>query len=361
MRKFSTFVFVALLGVLVTPGTALPQTTDLPFQLQPSSGPAGTSFTANGAQCTGGEGTPTVDVKVYALDGTTVIDQADDVATTEGTWSTGAVLAVPAESPTGAYPVKATCSNPAVTYADQAFDVTPAAPVRTAAPAVVRGTTWFLRSTLSTGAADQPTFNYGDSGDQALMCDWDGDGVATPGVQRGFTFYLRNSNSTGVADVVIPFGNVGDVAVCGDWNGTADASNAETIGVVRGNQWFLRTTNDPANPATIDPFVYGDVGDQPKVGDWDGNGSATPGIRRGNMWFLRNSNTTGNTTIPAFAFGDPTDVPLVGDWNEDNQETPGVFRNGTWFFRNTLNSGTGQGSINYGSPGDRARIWFTED
>jgi hypothetical protein len=282
-----------------------------------------------------------------------------------GIWTTQAdPLVVPAGTAPGQYDITADCvgePDPQVVYDDQPFEVTaapPPTPVRSALPAVVRGNTWFLRGTLSTGAADVPAFIYGDPGDQPIMCDWNGDGTSTAGVQRGNVFYLRNSNNSGVADVVIPYGNVGDIAVCGDWNGTSDASDAETIGVVRGNTWFLRTTNDPANPATVDPFVYGDPGDQPKVGDWDGNGSATPGIRRGNMWFLRNSNTSGNTTIPAFAFGDPTDIPLVGDWDNSNTETPGVFRGGRWFFRNTLNSGTDQGFIDYGSPGDRPRVWF---
>jgi hypothetical protein len=357
MRKFSTFVFVAFAAALAFPTTGAAQSQPVAFQLNPSEGPAGTDFAAQGALCSGGEGTPTVVVKVYDLDGTTVLDEASASAAQGGAWTTGAVLEVPADKPVGAYPVKAACSNPEVVYTDQAFNVTPPAPVRTALPAVVRGNQWFMRNTLSSGTADA-TFSYGDPGDEPIICDWDGNGVATVAVRRGFTFYLRNTNSAGVADVVIPFGNVGDIATCGDWDDDGD----EEIGVVRGNQWFLRNNSTPGDPSTHPAFFYGDPGDQPKVGDWDGNGSATPGVRRGNVWYLKNNLQSGAATLPPITFGDPTDVPLVGDWNNDNTETVGVFRNGQWFFKNTLNSGVADvPPVSYGSPGDRPRVWFSED
>jgi hypothetical protein len=47
------------------------------------------------------------------------------------------------------------------------------------------------------------SFIFGDPGDQAVIGDWDGTGTQTPGIVRNRRFYLRNSNSSGVADQVI--------------------------------------------------------------------------------------------------------------------------------------------------------------
>src|SRR4051812_23962658 len=58
-------------------------------------------------------------------------------------------------------------------------------------------TSWFyLRNSNSTGNVDA-SFVYGDPGDVAVVGDWDGDGGATVGIYRPSTswFYLRNSNS----------------------------------------------------------------------------------------------------------------------------------------------------------------------
>ena len=73
---------------------------------------------------------------------------------------------------------------------------------RTETPGVVRGNTWFLRNSNTSGAADA-TFSYGDPTDFAVTGDWDGNGTATPGVVRGGAWYLRNSNSSGVADAAV--------------------------------------------------------------------------------------------------------------------------------------------------------------
>ena len=50
--------------------------------------------------------------------------------------------------------------------------------------------------------------------------------------------------------------------------------------------------------------------------------SAAP--RQGNgVWYLRNSVTTGVADV-VVAYGNPGDVPVVGDWNGDGVDTPGV-------------------------------------
>ena len=49
------------------------------------------------------------------------------------------------------------------------------------------------------------------------------------------------------------YGQPGDIPVVGDWNG----SGRTFIGVVRGNRWLLRNSASPATPATTSPSVEG--------------------------------------------------------------------------------------------------------
>jgi hypothetical protein len=63
------------------------------------------------------------------------------------------------------------------------------------------------------------------------MGDWNCDGVQTPGLYRqsdGFV-YLRNSNTQGVADITFFFGNPGDVPIAGDFNG----NGCDTVSIYR--------------------------------------------------------------------------------------------------------------------------------
>src|SRR3954451_5268232 len=75
------------------------------------------------------------------------------------------------------------------------------------------------------------------------------DGRDTPGVLRGATWFLTNSFS-GASDHTFVYGNPGDIAISGDWNG----DGIDTPGLLRGSTWYL---SDGYN-ATIDySFVYG--------------------------------------------------------------------------------------------------------
>jgi hypothetical protein len=59
----------------------------------------------------------------------------------------------------------------------------------------------FFRNSLSAGDADK-SFFYGDTGDQILVGDWDGDGDDTVGVYRPSErrLYLNFENASGPAD-----------------------------------------------------------------------------------------------------------------------------------------------------------------
>ena len=146
-----------------------------------------------------------------------------------------------------------------------------------AKPAVQRAVdgTIYMRSTQTSGVATS-AFGYGNLGDLAMMCDWDGDGVPTIGVQRQADghFYLRNSNTTGFADIEFIYGNPGDIPVCGDWDG----DGIDTAGVVRSGTWYLK--NDHLGGFADVTFVYGNPDDHAIAGDWNGDGIDTPGVQR---------------------------------------------------------------------------------
>jgi peptidoglycan/xylan/chitin deacetylase (PgdA/CDA1 family) len=178
--------------------------------------------------------------------------------------------------------------------------------------------------------------------DRPVAGDWDGNGTVTPGVVRGSTWYLRNSNSTGPADVVFSYGGPADRPIAGDWDG----NGTWTPGVVRGSTWYLRNSNSTGGH-TVPSFSYGGSADRVLTGDWDGNGSFTPGVVRGTRWYLRNANSTGPGTI-AFDYGGPTDRVLTGDWDGTGSFTPGVVRGTRWYLRNANSTGPGTIALTFG-------------
>jgi hypothetical protein len=252
-------------------------------------------------------------------------------------------------------------------------------------PGMVRdGHHWLLRDSLTSGPATT-SFSYGRSGDQKLMCDWNGDGDQTPGVVReGYdgppVWLLRNERSSGVAEHEFVYGRQGDTPVCGDWNG----DGTQTPGVVREDangrySWFLRNENS-AGPAHVS-FVYGRDHTPgtlpptwPVTGDWNGNGQDTIGIVRGHddgqmNWLLRDSNSAGWADHDFWYYdggvwGDHLErhVPVVGDWNGDGRYGPGVTRasgaeSPQWLLRNDRSAGTADHVFYYGRHMDISVTW----
>jgi glucose/arabinose dehydrogenase len=202
----------------------------------------------------------------------------------------------------------------------------------------------FLRNSPSSGAANISTA-YGIRGDDVLFCDWDGNGTDTIGVDRGNMWFLNNANDSSPPEAVFAYGNVGDTPVCGDWDG----NGTDTVGVRRGNTFYLRNSNT-TGVADVAPVVYGNPGDIPVVGHWTG-GAEGIGVRRGNTFFLRNSLTSGVADITA-VYGEPSDQPIVGDWDGNGTDTIGVHRGFTFFLRNSDTSGVADITSPFGNIGD---------
>lgn len=211
---------------------------------------------------------------------------------------------------------------------------------------------WRLRD--ATGVVD--SFYYGVPGDLPFMGDWDCDGIDNPGLYRrsdGFV-YLRNRNTQGIADVSFFFGNPGDIPIAGDFDG----DGCDTVSVYRPSQsrvFIINTLGSDGGglgAAEID-YLFGNPGDTPFVGDFDGDGTDTIGLHRAGtgLVYYRNTHTQG-IADDQFLFGNPGDRFATNDWNHDGIDTPMVFRpsNTTHYFRFSNTQGAADARYIWGNP-----------
>ena len=166
--------------------------------------------------------------------------------------------------------------------------------------------------------------------------------------------YLRNSNTQGTADIKFFFGNPGDMPIAGDFNG----DGCSTVSVYRpGNQTFYIINelgdDDTGLGAADVSYVFGNPGDKPFVGDFDGDGIDTVGLHREStgLVYFRNTHTQGNADAQ-FVFGNPGDRLVANDWNDDGNDSPGLFRpaNTTVYLRFTNTQGNADAQFMFGEP-----------
>lgn len=161
-------------------------------------------------------------------------------------------------------------------------------------------------------------------------------------------------------DEVFSFGEAGDRPVYGDWNG----DGMQKIGVFRNGLWILDWNGNGAHDSEDRIFWYGVTGDIPVVGDWNGDGRSKVGVFRPNgLWTLDyNGNGLFEPSIDRiFWWGGTGDVPVVGDWNGDGRHKVGVFKsNGQWLLDYNGNGvwepSTGDRVFWWGTAGDRPVI-----
>ena len=202
--------------------------------------------------------------------------------------------------------------------------------------------TWFINN--SSGGATQ-AFAWGLATDFFIAEDFDGDGrddIATwrPGPPTVALFYILNSNGFTLRGEV--FGQTGDdPTVVGDYNndGMADVA-VYRAGVTTGQQsvWYFRTT--PGGPVNFAP--WGQTGDVPAPGDYDGDGRNDFVVQRGTggqAHFWRNLTTAADDII---GFGVASDLVVPGDYDGDGKTDIAVARGSasiiTWHW---FASGTG--------------------
>jgi hypothetical protein len=171
----------------------------------------------------------------------------------------------------------------------------------------------------------------------------------------GPSFYL-NDDSTSLnvlATQEFDYGDPGNVPLIGDWNG----DGVDTLGAYAPStrRFGLKNTN-ASGFGDIPAFDLGNFGDIPLAGDWNGDGTDTVGAYRpsSRAFCLNNQNATDWNGPPCFDYGDPGAVPLVGDWDGNGTDTIGVYMPSARYFglKNSNSSGFGDIGFTIGDPGD---------
>ncbi|CDH43595.1 putative Integrins alpha chain [Candidatus Contendobacter odensis Run_B_J11] len=248
---------------------------------------------------------------------------------------------------------------------------------------VFRNGQWFLDANGNgawDGCGTEFCFTgFGQAGDMPASGNWDGGSKSYIGVLRSGTgqwFIDRNGNrqwdGCAVDGCYSGFGAPGDLPVAGDWSGTGFAK----IGVFRNGQWFLDANGNGKwdGCGTELCLSFGQTGDLPVAGNWNGGSKAGVGVFRAGTWYLDyNGNgrwdgcqQDGGQDLCLYgSFGQAGDLPAAGDWNGDGKAKVGVFRNGTWYLDYNGNGkwdGCGVDRCYFGSFGQKgdlpvARKW----
>ncbi|NJM13805.1 MAG: hypothetical protein HC889_19885 [Synechococcaceae cyanobacterium SM1_2_3] len=102
-------------------------------------------------------------------------------------------------------------------------------------------------------------------------------------------------------------------------------------------QWFIdRNGNRQWDGCVADGCYsgFGQAGDLPAAGDWNGAGFAKIGVFRNGQWYLdanNNGQWEGCSVDLCLNFGQAGDLPVAGNWNGGVLAGVGVFRAGTWY------------------------------
>jgi hypothetical protein len=212
---------------------------------------------------------------------------------------------------------------------------------------------------LGTEDGNVVSFYFGNPGDFPLMGDWDCDGDDTPGMYRqsdGFA-YLRESNSQGVAEIRFFFGDPGDIPIAGDFDG----DGCDTVSIYRPSEGRVFIINELGGDggslgAAEFAYYFGNPGDKPFVGDFDGDGIETIGLHRESTGFVyfRDTHSSG-VADGQFFFGIPADRLVAGDWDLDGIDSPAVYRPSTttFYLRHTNTQGYADQLFTFGN-----RTWL---
>ena len=203
---------------------------------------------------------------------------------------------------------------------------------------------------------------FGQSDDNPrVVGDYDGDGKADPAVYRAgatpaaqSTWFFRGSLNNPAGNVTyVPWGQNGDFPSPGDYDG--DGKNDFVVqrnnGGGQARFWMLQTT------AGMTSIVFGIPTDNIVPGDYDGDGKTDLAVTRSSggayNWFVRPSSTGTISATPYAVFGaSSTDFQAQGDYDGDGRTDVAVWRaTGTPAFW-VLGSSSGVSAIPFGLPGD---------
>jgi hypothetical protein len=142
-------------------------------------------------------------------------------------------------------------------------------------------------------------------------------------------------------------------------SGDFDGDGCDTVSIYRPAEARIYVinalgSNDGGLGAADFDYIFGNPGDKPFTGDFDGDGVDTLGLHRESTGFVyfRQSHTQG-VADAEFFFGDPGDRLVAGDWGIiDGVDTPAIFRpvSSTFYFRHTNTQGNADSSFPWGEP-----------
>lgn len=233
---------------------------------------------------------------------------------------------------------------------------------------VYRPTTgeWILDLQTVTGPDQAPLVDItvtfgGQPGDLPLSGDWNADGRSDIGVFRDGTFHLALLKAAPVVGTLVEtitpfnFGQAGDRPVAGDWDG----DGKDEVGLFRpgatGSFLIRRQVSVNGHPGFLTiVFSFGTTGDLPVAGDWNGDGIDTPGVfRPGETGAFLLTNSFANSVDFNFAFGTSDSLPVAGDWIAAGRDGVGIFIPTTSAFLLTQELFPKGGFVaSHGQPGD---------
>jgi hypothetical protein len=172
------------------------------------------------------------------------------------------------------------------------------------------------------------------------------------------SFHLLGANAPGNSRWAFQYGQQGDLPVTGDWDG----NGKDSVGIFRpggaDSRPSFHLSNGLSSGASDYAFIAAEATDIPLAGDWNGDGKDTTGFYRprDGTFHLTDKHEQGPSTY-AFSFGPDNAgvVPLVGDWDGDGEDSVGYYQpdNSSFHLSNNLEPGSSDYTYVYGRVGDR--------